>query len=146
MTKKQLYIVIVFLCIGLAYVLLVPAQQQDKKTIEQVKDTPSTEQTKEEVSVDQKEAVVVTENTDVDEEVVILEGIFIGFVDGEDVYKKKFKYMLLNDGVEVLRIDLRPLIGYSDLNVIDKLGVQRGDTVTVTGMMNEGKFKIQSVQ
>lgn len=146
MSKKQLYLVITFLLGVLLYMLFVPVsvtntpeQQGVSVEIETLEEIP--EEVIDNFVVDTQE-----EQQDVELEIVTLEGTFVGFVDGENVYKKKFKYMLLNDGIEILRIDLRPLIGYSDLNLIEKLGVDRGDVVVVTGVMNEGEFKVQNIK
>jgi len=146
MSKKQLYLVIAFLLGVLLYMLFVPVsvtnapeQQGVSVEIETLEEIP--EEVIDNFVVDTQE-----EQQDVELEIVTLEGTFVGFVDGENVYKKKFKYMLLNDGIEILRIDLRPLIGYSDLNLIEKLGVDRGDVVVVTGVMNEGEFKVQNIK
>lgn len=146
MSKKQLYLVITFLLGVLLYMLFVPvsvtnAPEQQGISVE----TETLEEIPEEV-IDNFVVDTQEEQQDVELEIVTLEGTFVGFVDGENVYKKKFKYMLLNDGIEILRIDLRPLIGYSDLNLIEKLGVDRGDVVVVTGVMNEGEFKVQNIK
>ena len=146
MTKKQLYIIIVFLCAVLLYVLFIPIEKEERTVVQEIESTPPEETQEvgtEEVS---KQPEPELEKKETPEEVIVLEGIFVGFVDGADVYDKKYKYMLLNDGMEVLRIDLRPLVGYSNLNLIQKLGVERGDQVKITGVMHEGEFKIQNIE
>jgi hypothetical protein len=144
MTKKQLYIIIGLLFAVLVYVIFMPVERKEVYVEQEVEVVPLEEEPQEviEEEVLEQPGLVKTEAS---EEVVVLEGIFVGFVDGADVYKKKYKYMLLNDGIEVLRIDLRPLVGYSDIDIPQKLGVERGDQVKITGVMNDGKFKIQSV-
>ena len=147
MTKKQLYIVIALLSALLLYVFFMPTQPKQETVV----DVPVLQENEEtvsatdladegaasqEVSQDSKEQV---------DETVVLKGIFVGLLDGENVYQKKYKYLLLNDGVEVLRIDLRPLIGYSDINVIEKLGVDRGDQIQVSGVMNDTEFVVKRI-
>ena len=143
MTKKQLYIVIGVLGAGLLYVFFMPVdtsvEQEPPRTV-----TPNLAEESEvpEVTVTEKE----NDELQDEEEQVVLEGIFLSLADGTDKYDKKFRYLLLNDGSEVLRIDLRPLVGYSDINVLQKLGVVRGERVTVTGYMKEGVFTAQEIE
>jgi|GEM_PF-1894676 len=143
MTKKQLYIVIGVLGAGLLYVFFMSVdtsvEQEPPRTV-----TPNLAEESEvpEVTVTEKE----NDELQDEEEQVVLEGIFLSLADGTDKYDKKFRYLLLNDGSEVLRIDLRPLVGYSDINVLQKLGVVRGERVTVTGYMKEGVFTAQEIE
>ena len=146
MTKKYLYLIIALLGFVLLYMLFVPEQKQKIETYQktelqipaQIENTESSMEVGEQTSPSVKKDAIP-------EEITLL-GVFVGFVDGTNVHKKKYKYMLLNDGMEVLRIDLRPLVGYSDLNLLEKLGVKRGDDVKVIGVMNKEKFLIQSVE
>lgn len=146
MTKKQLYFVIAGLCGVLLYVLFVPTAEVDAPEIVlQVQEEDLqvvVDQTLAAEGVAQLQKLVVEE---VKEE-MILEGIFVGLLDGENAYQKKFKYLLLNDGEEVLRIDLRPLIDYSDINIIEKLGVARGDEIRVHGSVLEGEFTVETIE
>ncbi len=76
----------------------------------------------------------------------VLTGTFVGLLPAEDEFEKKYTYLLLDDGTEVLRIDLRPIVGYSDLNIIEKLGVQRGEEIQVLGSIKDGVFTVQTIQ
>ena len=145
MTKKQLYIIVGVLSALLVYVLFMPTGVSNT-TVE--KDVTSPEEVQQETVVLESEVTTAEEEggTANTQEKVTLEGTFVGLLDGEDPYQKEFKYLLLNDGVEVLRIDLRPLIGYSDINVIEKLGVDRGDTITVTGTMKDDEFVVETIE
>jgi len=142
MTKKHLYIVITILCVVLLYVLFMPVAVTQAPVHEDIE--PQEAEVQPDAGI---VAPTTTQEVVVSEpEPLILEGTFVGLLEAEDKYYKKFKYMLLNDGVEVLRIDLRPLIGYSDIDTIEKLGVERGDEVTITGEMDKGVFRIESVE
>jgi len=77
---------------------------------------------------------------------VTLSGTFVALKEGADRLDKIYQYLLLNTGKDVLRIDLRPLIGYSSIDTIGKLGVERGDEVTVVGSMNDEGFSIESIE
>ncbi len=77
---------------------------------------------------------------------VTVEGTFLSLVRGENRFEKTFQYLLLDDGSEVLRIDLRPLIGYSELEVEKKLGVKRGDRIRVTGTIEDGTFTVSAIE
>ena len=147
MTKKQLYILIAVLGTLLIIVLFIPTQKTQTPTQEDVE--VQSEQVEEVLDTDLPVVTdEVLEGDDVDDvkPSVVLKGTFVGLLDGEDAYQKKFKYMLLNDGEEVLRIDLRPLVQYSDINIIEKLGVERGTGVVVTGVMHKDEFKVQSIE
>jgi len=146
MTNKQLYFVIAVLCGVLLYVLFIPAAEVDAPEI-----VPQEHEEDMQVVVDkvlapeevEQEPVVPEE---VGAEPMVIEGEFVGLLDGENAYQKKFKYLLLNDGEEVLRIDLRPLVGYSDINIIEKLGVERGDEVRAVGVVKDAEFIVETIE
>jgi hypothetical protein len=147
MTKKQLYIVIAGLCTVLLFVLFIPTD-----TIKEVVEIPQGQDEELQGVVDESLAAEgvaqepVVPNEEIEAEPLVLEGLFVGLLDGENAYQKKFKYLLLNDGEEVLRIDLRPLVGYSDINIIEKLGVDRGDEVRASGVVLEGEFVVETLE
>jgi len=145
MTKKQLYMVIAVLCGVLLYVFFMPVSVTQAPEGIDV-DTAATAVEVEEVTEAPGTLEEEKENEADKSEPVVLEGTFVGLLDGENPYGKKFKYMLLHDGVEVLRIDLRPLVGMSDINIIEKLGVDRGDEITVTGRVHDGEFSVKSIE
>tara|TARA_B100000745_G_C20038942_1_gene353971 strand:- start:243 stop:695 length:453 start_codon:yes stop_codon:yes gene_type:complete len=147
MTKKQLYFVIGVLAAVLLFVLFVPDDKpaEDQSTLQKTQElSKKTDETQEEENAVEISEVDEAEAADLPEQVT-LEGEFLSLADGENQHGKMFKYMLLHDGVEVLRIDLRPLIGYSDIDVIQKLGVDRGAQVRVIGIMEDGEFKVSSI-
>lgn len=146
MTKKQLYIVIALLSALLLYVFFMPTQPRQDATV----DVPVLQKNEETISsTETTEVVPVAEasekNEDTTDKTVVLEGTFVGLLPAENEFEKKYTFLLLNDGTEVLRIDLRPLIGYSDINVIEKLGVDRGDEIQVSGVMNDTEFVVKSI-
>lgn len=145
MNKKQLYFVVIVLGLGLLFVLFVPTGEpkREASSLEQAQEVP--EKPTEAVSEEMLEVNVSDEATDDMPEQVTLEGEFLSLADGENQHGKTFKYMLLYDGVEVLRVDLRPLLGYSEIDVIQKLGVERGQEVRVVGIMEDGEFKVTSI-
>jgi len=146
MTKKQLYFVIGALAVVLLFVLFVPTgeKRQDTSSLERAKEVPLPPEEGALTQLQEEEVVTDTVADDLPEQVT-LEGRFLSLVDGENQHGKTFKYMLLHDGSEVLRVDLRPLIGYSEIDVTQKLGVDREDDVRVIGIMEDGEFKVQSI-
>ena len=142
MSQKGLYIIIIFLGGFILYLLFVPADVDTQPTNIQEESSVDTEvatSTKQEIIEDA--AVPEDENED-----IVLEGVFIGLVDGENVHKQKFKYLLLDDGLEVLRIDLRPLLQYDVRDITQKLGVERSERVEVTGHMQDDVFVVVSIE
>ena len=142
MTKKQLYFVIGILTVVLCVVLFIPTE---KKIVEAPAQEVVSEPTDNQSAEGEASTELDTVRDAVFPEQVILEGTFLSLTEGENQHGKTFEYMLLHDGVEVLRIDLRPLLGYSELNVEEKLGVARGAQVRVVGIMEDGEFKVSSV-
>jgi len=100
------------------------------------------------VEVDESEAgeTVNATTTETGEEIIAIEGTFLSLIEEEDRFYKGFQVMLVDDGTEILRVDLRPLLGYSKIDVIEKLGVARGQMVTVTGSVGNGEFGVHSVE
>ena len=147
MTKKQLYFVITLLCLALLYVLFMPTAEVEAPQVSLEMRVDETQAVADEVlSIEGVASVQMEMAQEAEVEPVTLSGEFIGLLDGEDEYQKKFKYLLLNDEEEVLRIDLRPLVGYSDTNITDKLGVHKGDDVVVKGVTNGEKFIVKSIE
>lgn len=149
MNKRQLYFVVIALAILLIGVLFWPTEPyDDADSVETESSTETKEMPTESEQLEQNgnSATTSTEVSPADyPEQVIIEGVFLSLVDGETRHKKEFKYLLLDDGSEIMRIDLRPLIGYSDIEVIEKLGVNRGQRVQVTGVLEDGEFNVRSI-
>lgn len=146
MSKRQLYFLVVVLVILLGGVLFWPTDPYGEANTNKDNEAEIVTETVTEPNVDEAEEVSEPEVAPEDfPEQVVIDGVFLSLVDGENQYQKKFKYMLIDDGSEVMRVDLRPLIGYSDIDVIEKLGVNRGEQVRVIGDLVEGVFKIISV-
>jgi len=141
MNKKQLYFIIFVLVIILLGVLVMPTQ----KTVEM---PPQLDVVIAPVEVDESEAgeTVNATTTETGEEIIAIEGTFLSLIEEEDRFYKGFQVMLVDDGTEILRVDLRPLLGYSKIDVIEKLGVARGQMVTVTGSVGNGEFGVHSVE
>lgn len=87
----------------------------------------------------------VTPQASEDEATVTIEGLFLGLAEEPTEFRKSFYYLLLDDGTEVVRIDLRPILGYELLNPVEKLGVDRGQRVVVTGTMGDSGFTIATI-
>jgi len=83
---------------------------------------------------------VITES-----ETVTVEGLFLSLAEEKTEFQKSFFYLMLDDGTEVVRIDLRPLLGYSVIDPIGKLGVDRGMQVVISGVMTDDGFKIKAI-
>lgn len=73
-------------------------------------------------------------------------GTLVGFVDGKDEIHGSYKYALINDGIEVLRIDLRPIVGYDVTNLEADLGVSIGNQVIVSGNMQKNDFVVVAIK
>lgn len=141
MSKQQLYIVIALLGGVMLYLLFVPAATPVPLTPSDSVDTVSETEASPDVTP-QTPAVSATEPV-VDE--VVIEGLFLGLAEEETDFRQSFYYLLLDDGTEVVRIDLRPLLGYSTTDVIEKLGVDRGVRVRITGSMTDTGFQIATI-
>lgn len=144
MTKKQLYFIVAALSLALLLVLFVPSGESQKQ-VSVPEETSTAPQDAIEAVAEPAEAVQQESDASELPLQVTLEGEFLSLSDGENQHNKSFKYLLLHDGIEVLRIDLRPLIGYSDMQVTEKLGVERGDAVRVIGIMEDGEFKVTEI-
>ncbi len=107
---------------------------------------------KNEISVkDTHEVITITGNTyssvvTLDDAKVRLSGRFLALIEGTDRLDKIYQYLLLDTGTEIFRIDLRPLVGYSDIDIVEKLGVDRGQTITIIGVMNDEGFRLESIE
>lgn len=138
MSKKSLYVVIAGLLLLLGYVLFMPtvpevvAPEVIPEAMVEVAETVAT--TTPEVT-DSSAAV----------EVVTIEGLFLSLAEEKTDFRKSFYYLLLDDGTEVVRIDLRPLLGYELQDPTGKLGVDRGQQVVITGTMGADGFSIKSI-
>ena len=157
MSKKVLYSA-TFLLLFIAFVIYLSSMDNEKdKDITQLEPVhDSNAQTENfthqedmtDVKLQQEQDIELdTQAENIQSETVVIEGTLMGFMMDEDVYRKKFHYMLINDGTEILRIDLRPLIGYSNPNddLTKRLGIERTNQIKVTGAMRDGKFKITAV-
>lgn len=143
MSKQQLYIVIALLGAVVLYLLFVPATTPAPATPSDMVDVVSESdsmldaESGSEAPTDPEPEPVVDE--------VVIEGLFLGLAEEETDFRQSFYYLLLDDGTEVVSIDLRPLLGYSTTDVIEKLGVDRGVRVRITGSMTDDGFKIASI-
>ncbi|MFT7507471.1 MAG: hypothetical protein ACI92I_000625 [Acidimicrobiales bacterium] len=144
MTKKQLYILIALLSGVLLYVLFMPVAVTNAPEVPTLDTSVENYESSENVSdtVDVLEEEVVLDEP----ETLTIEGTFVGLLEAENRFHEKFSYLLLDDGSEVFRVDLRPLIGMSDIDIIAKLGVNRGDEVVVTGTVTDGEFSVESIE
>lgn len=138
MSKKQLYFIIVLLGVIVLYLLFVPA----KDAVVPVVDAPMATSTEEVPHPASSTPTPVAEKV---ETPVTIEGMFLGLKEEQTEFQKSFFYMLLDDGTEVVRIDLRPLLGYSIIDPVGKLGVDRGVRVKVSGTMQDGQFVIAKI-
>lgn len=140
---RALLIVVLFLLPALVYlwVSLLFHQEQKSEEAEVVEETVTLP---EEQVVTQPEATTTT--TAQQEYELIISGTLVGFDDGKEQLEGSFKYALINDGTEILRVDLRNLIGYEVTALEEKLGVSVGESVTVFGYMESGVFVPTRIQ
>ncbi len=140
MSKQQLYAVIAVLLGIVLYLLFMPARTPVPTPVPVEPAATTTE-----AIVSEPVAPASDAPTASTESVVTIEGLFLGLAEEATNFRQSFYYLLLDDGTEVVRIDLRPLIGYSTSDVIEKLGVDRGTRVVVTGTMAETGFQIATI-
>ncbi len=139
MSKKALYSIIGILLAIVAYLLFVPTQAPVVEAPGQIDPAPElpakTEATSTDGGVETVERV----------ETIAIEGLFLSLEEAETDFRKSFYYLLLDDGTEIVRIDLRPLLGNSIIDPISKLGVDRGQRVRITGTTENGVFTIAAI-
>lgn len=77
---------------------------------------------------------------------VRIEGVFLSLQEMETQWRTAHTYLLLDDGTEIFRVDLRPLLGNTVREVTTKLGIERGDRIEVLGRMSDDNtFTIQAI-
>lgn len=140
MSKRALYFIIIVLVGALLYLLFVPEQSVEAPTVT-TQPLPETDTAVESV-VNEDAAPIATPAKTASIE---FNGTLIGFADGKDEILGSYKYALINDGIEVLRIDLRPLVGYDVTNLESDLGVSVGSAVTVLGNLEQGNFVVVAI-
>lgn len=138
MQKNILYVVIVILVVWVGYLLM-------RQPVSAPETVPEPE--------DSTEAMAATTTSDTAAEMadtVTFTGTFVSLVEGQSHdarvdRSQLFYYLLVDDGTEIVRVDLRPLFGYSTTDIIGKLGVERGDRVQVSGRMGTDGFVVSTV-
>jgi hypothetical protein len=138
MSKKSLYVVIGGLLLIIGYLLFMPTASEvvAPEVVPEAVEQPVEEMPAAEPEAAPAEAVAET---------VTIEGLFLSLAEEKTDFRKSFYYLLLDDGTEVVRIDLRPLLGYEVQDPIAKLGVDRGQQVLITGTMETDGFSIVSI-
>lgn len=139
MSKKSLYVLIGGLLLIIGYLLFMPTTPAVVAPEVMPEEESATEATTTEVAPEPVEAPA-------SEDVVTIEGLFLSLAEEKTDFRKSFYYLLLDDGTEVVRIDLRPLLGYEIQDPISKLGVDRGQQVVITGTMEADGFAITSIK
>lgn len=130
---------VVFLVVGL---LLFPKGAH--RTV--VEESSGMSTTSSSVATTSVRTTTVATTTATTTKLVSVEGTFIGVVDGtESVSQRTFKYALIDDGTEILRIDVRPLLNYDVRDIPAKLGLTNGEQVIAVGFMQKGSFVVQSI-
>ena len=77
---------------------------------------------------------------------VRIEGVFLSLQEMETQWRTAHTYLLLDDGTEIFRVDLRPLLGNTVREVTTKLGIERGDRIEVLGRMSaDNTFTVQAI-
>ena len=146
MSKGALYFIIIFLVGVIFYLLFVPQQ-----TVEAPVTTPDTEadteaDLPEPAAFDDTEPESSEEDTDIRTGTIEFTGELVGFGDGKDQILGSYKTALINDGIEILSIDLRPVVGYDVTNLESDLGITIGEPVTVYGKMDGDTFVITDIE
>ncbi len=139
MSKKALYSIIAILIAIVAYLLFVPTPAPVAEAPGNIEPTPEPKVETKAASTD-----IGTETTE-SVETITIEGLFLSLEEAGTDFRKSFYYLLLDDGTEIVRIDLRPLLGYSVVDPIGKLGVDRGQQVRITGTTEGGAFTIATI-
>ena len=138
MNSRVLLIVIAALLLVIAYLLYEKPAADPESTIRVgepvITDTeapPQEPEAKEEIGVDESET---------NEDGVRLSGTLVDFADGKDEFLGSFKYALIDDGTEIIRIDLRSIVGYDVTQLESDLGVTVGERVVIVGHLEDGEF------
>lgn len=143
---KYIYYLVVLLMVG---VLLWFIESRLLATPQPTAATPLNEQssTTTTTTTEVEAALPPTSTTTTDaSEIVRIEGVFLSLQEMEVEWRTGHTYLLLDDGTEIFRIDLRPLLGNTTREVAEKLGIIRGDRVAVEGTVNDkGEFRVQSI-
>lgn len=136
MSKRVLYIVIAVLALVILWLLFVPSSDEPTVKVEERDssvidaDIANSEETSE-----------TTKNDDqLEDDLVTLEGTYIGLADGKDEFLGSFKYALVDDGTEVIRVDLRSIVGYDVTGLEEELQLSPGQSVSVKGYLENGEF------
>lgn len=78
---------------------------------------------------------------------VTLSGVFLSLQEVQTEWRSSYMTMLLDDGTEIMRVDLRPILGSDIRDVSQKLGIERGERVEIEGSVNdEGSFRASVIQ
>lgn len=143
MSKKQLYFVICVLAVIILYLLFAP--QEEVMAPEGDIDTEAVDSTPSETDVSDTDSAS-TESDEAPLGEIFIEGTLIGFADGKDQFLGAYKYALVDDGSEVLRVDIRTIVGYQVLNLENELGVEIGHRIVLRGYLEDGMFVATKVE
>lgn len=144
MKQKILYSIIVILLGALVWQQMyrTPTEEAPVRTIDTQENT-ATSASETERGADEVGEDVASELA---EEVVTVTGTYVGLRDevGGD-FADTSMYLLLDDGTEIISIDLRPLVGTQKTGIESELGISRGDRLELTGMTESGVFVVSGV-
>ena len=146
MSKSILYIVIILLAAVVLYLLFMP--QQTAVAPVTTEDEAKTEVLVEAAAetVEENKSADETDESEVKTGTIEFSGILVGFGDGKDQFLGSYKTALINDGIEVVAIDLRPLVGYDVTSLESDLGISIGSVVEVRGELIGEEFVVTSIR
>jgi len=144
MSKSILYFIIIILLGVVGYLLLRPEATVIAPTTPSSGNSTTSNATAESTQAEQSTTAGAEESNAPGN--VVFTGTLVGFADGKDEFLGSYKYALINDGIEILRIDLRPLIGYDVTNIETDLGITEGATVTLTGSLVDSGFEVTTMK
>lgn len=77
---------------------------------------------------------------------IVITGTFLSLQEVQTEWRTSYMTMLVDDGTEIIRIDLRPIVNNDVRDIPQKLGVERGERIEVRGVLNdEGDFRATAV-
>jgi|GEM_PF-6190323 len=145
MSKKVLYILILAL---VAYIIWLQ-WLQPQPTI-----APVEEELAEEIDTERTVTPAAREASEQEEEVideaverVVVSGTYVGLRDtvgGQ--FEETSTFLLLDDGTEIVSIDLAPLIGTQKTGIESELGITRGDRLELQGDLMNDSFEVRAIE
>jgi len=140
MNKQVLQIIIAVSLLVVGYLIYDGSNSESGSTIKISDPVITDTKAPEPEATPQLEPEVEDDTPLTEDEGISFSGVLLDFVDGKDEFLGAFKYALVDDGTEIIRVDLRSIVGYDVTELESDLGVTIGERVTVKGFLEDGEF------